>query len=1008
MLGAGGIGPISGDYIRPPRQMTGFDDVVQVERGFRMGMIVRADGRILGWGNNFYGELGDGTATHRNRPVPVLGVNGATPELTGVVEVSTGGSSPHSAALRTDGTVVSWGRNSNRQLGDGSTVEYRDYPVPVLAADGSPLSGVRSVEAGNYQTYAIMDDGSVQTWGMSHCSGSRALVTHPLATPLPALGTAVRQISSGYSWTMFRTADGSVLSCGGNHSTLGRKLSQTQPDHSPHPINTFGPGSGVIDVTAGYNHGVALKSDGSVWTWGWTGNGSLEVVGATTTLYTPVQVPLPPGAPVVDVEAAESCHTQALRADGSILIWGCDTHGSSGIVPAGTVTTPTVLQLPAGAIATSSSIWNGLALARPVLDTAWERPASWVEAEIADAEGTEADPGTFEVTLSQALPHDVTVSWSVSPGTAGEGDVVLDGGTTTIPAGGTSATLPAPVVDDALHEGDETYTVTLTDISHDITPVRSQATGTVHDDDAAPAVSIADVEVGEGDTSLTDAVLAVELSAPSALPVTVVVETSDGSATEPDDYGATTLTLTVPPGGTGASAHVPVHGDTAVEPDETFAVRLTSAEGATLGRAAAEVTVRDDEPLALAVSSPTVREGDGGPTSATFTVTLDPPAPEGTSVSVPWTVAAGTAGLPDDVAEATGTLVFEAGQEEGTVTADVLGDDLPESTEVFRLVLGEPVSSEGRLVLPADTAVAFIEDDDPADVAPTVDAGGDLSGTEGVEVALTATVTDPDSTPTVQWSAEPGAGTDAGAACSFTAPASAATGVSCTDDGGYVLTATVDDGVNPPVSDDLVLTLANAAPAVPGLYVTVTPQGARTVAVAFTDVSNDTHTCTFRWGDGTPDTVVQGASPCAAEHGYATGTHTVAVTVVDDDGGRTVSERSLLVYGFSGFFGPVRNPPVMNAANAGQAIPIMFGLGGDHGMDIFAAGFPASRPVPCSPGAGPGSPTTTPGNSALSYAPGNQRYLYDWKTEKSWAGTCRELVLRFADGSERTALFRFR
>lgn len=1004
-LGAGGIGSTA-DYIRPPRQMTGFDDVVRIERGFRMGFVVRADGRILGWGNNFYGELGDGTATHRSRPVPVLGVNGATPELTGVVDVSTGGSSPHSAAVRSDGSVVSWGRNSNDQLGAGSTAEYKAYPVPVLTASGAPLTGARSVEAGNYSTYAMMADGTVRVWGSSHCTGGSGFVVHPYATPMPSLGTAVRQISSGYGWTLFRMADGSVQSCGSNLNALGRQV-QTQPRYEPRPVNTFGPGSGVVDVSAGYESGVALKGDGSVWVWGWNGNGSLEAANPTaSTTMVPIRVPLPPGPPVVDVEAAESCHTQALRADGSILIWGCDTHGSTGIVPAGTVTTPTVLQVPAAAIATSASVWNGLALARPVLDTAWERPASWVQAEIADAEGTESDPGDFAVTLSEARPHPVTVTWAVAPGTAAEDDLRLEGGTVTIPAGATSALIPAPVVDDALHEGDETYTVTLTDLSHDITPTRSQATGTVHDDDAAPTVDVQGIEIAEGDTSLTDAVLTVRLSAPSALPVTVGLSTDDGTATEPGDYAATTLSLTFPPGQTTAAAHVPVHGDTEVEPDESFGVRLVSPEGATLGDAEAEVTILDDEPLALSVTSPTVREGDGGTTGATFTVTLDPPAREGTTVTVPWTVAPGTAGLPDDVAEASGTLVFAGGESEHTVTADVLGDDLPESTEAFRLVLGDPVSSEERLVLPADAAVALIEDDDPSDVAPTVDAGTDATGTEGVAVALTATVTDPDSTPAVQWSASPGAGTDPGAACTFSAPAAVSTTVTCTDDGDFAVTATADDGVNPPVSDELVLTVANAAPVITGLDVTVAADGTRTVSAAVTDVPNDSLTCTFAWGDGGPDTVQP--APCTARHAYPAGTHPLTVTVTDDDGGSATTGRSLLVYGFVGFHAPVQNPPAMNAVNAGRTIPVMFGLGGYQGMDIFAAGSPASRPVPCTSATGPELPTLTPGASRLTYSPDDDRYHYDWQTDRRWAGTCRELVLTFADGSVRTALFSFR
>ncbi|MBW3621314.1 MAG: PxKF domain-containing protein, partial [Actinobacteria bacterium] len=1009
-LGAGGIG-YSGNYIRPPAEMTGYDDIVRVERGFRMGFIVRADGRILGWGNNFSGELGDGTSTHRSRPVPVLGVDGATPELTGVVDVSTGGSSPHTSALRADGTVVAWGRNTHHQLGDGSDVDHRKYPAPVLTAEGEPLSGVRAIEAGNYQTYAIMDDGTVRTWGGSLCSSRRDLEIHPTATSLPALGTGVRQIASGYSWTMFLMADGTVLSCGSNTGALGRRPTTTQRSYAPHPVNSFGPGSGVVDVSAGYESGVALKADGSVWAWGWNGNGSLTAAGVTSaTTYTPVQVPLPPGPPVVDVEAAEACHVQALRADGSILIWGCDTHGSSGIVPAGTVKTPTVLQLPAAAIATSSSIWNGSALARPVVDIAWERPAFWVGASIADAAGPEGEPGSFEVTLSEALPHDVTLAWSVAPGSAGEHDLRLDGGTLAVPAGETSARIAAPVIDDALHEAEETYTVTLTHASHGLALARSQASGTIEDDDDPPAVSVDDLRIAEGDTSLTDAAVPVRLSAPTTTPITVLVTTEDGSAQAPGDYLPVSLRVTVPAGATEVLAHVPVHGDRVMEPDESLTVRLSDPVGAVLGRDAAEVTITDDEPLALSVSSPTVVEGDGGTTPATFEVTLSPPVLAGVTVTVPWSLAAGTAGIPDDVAVADGVLTFDDSYSRLTVTADVVGDHETEPIEFFRLVLGDGRSSDGRLVLPADAALAAIEDDDPADVAPTVEAGEDHTGTEGTGLALAATVTDPDSTPTVTWTAAAGADVDGGASCAFTPPDAAATTVTCTDDGTWTLTVTADDGVNPPVSDQLTLSVANAAPAITGLDVTVATDGTRTVVATFTDAGDDAHTCTFEWGDGDGDTVAAGGSPCSAQHSYPVGKHTVVVTVTDDDGGVDHTERSLLVYGWAGFFSPVDNPPTWNTVTAGQAIPLRFSLGGYQGTEIFADGFPASLAVPCTGAGTPGEPlpAVPPGASGLSYGAGNDQYHLDWKTERSWRGTCRELVLRFSDGSERTALFRFR
>jgi glycosidase len=114
-------------------------------------------------------------------------------------------------------------------------------------------------------------------------------------------------------------------------------------------------------------------------------------------------------------------------------------------------------------------------------------------------------------------------------------------------------------------------------------------------------------------------------------------------------------------------------------------------------------------------------------------------------------------------------------------------------------------------------------------------------------------------------------------------------------------------------------------------------------------------------------------------------------------------------YSFSGFFAPVDNPPVVNRVNAGRAIPVKFSLGGDFGLEIFAAGYPASQVVSCASGAPTDTveQTVSAGASSLAYDPATGVYTYVWKTERSWRG-CRELVVRFDDGSEQRALFNFR
>jgi hypothetical protein len=115
-------------------------------------------------------------------------------------------------------------------------------------------------------------------------------------------------------------------------------------------------------------------------------------------------------------------------------------------------------------------------------------------------------------------------------------------------------------------------------------------------------------------------------------------------------------------------------------------------------------------------------------------------------------------------------------------------------------------------------------------------------------------------------------------------------------------------------------------------------------------------------------------------------------------------------YAWSGFLPPVDNPPAVNPVTAGRAIPLTFSLGGDQGLDIFRGGYPASAAYPCgdSTPADAIEPTVTAGASGLSYDPASDRSTYVWKTDQAWAGTCRTLVIRLADGSPaRTAIFRF-
>ncbi len=131
-------------------------------------------------------------------------------------------------------------------------------------------------------------------------------------------------------------------------------------------------------------------------------------------------------------------------------------------------------------------------------------------------------------------------------------------------------------------------------------------------------------------------------------------------------------------------------------------------------------------------------------------------------------------------------------------------------------------------------------------------------------------------------------------------------------------------------------------------------------------------------------------------------------TAYPDWGKRAATVPPTPQYALSGPMQPVDAAPVVNTMKAGTAVPVKFSLGGDFGLDVLAEGFPASTAISC-----PAAPTDAIEQtvrataSALSFDSTTGQYTYAWKTSKSMKG-CRDLVLRFRDGSELRLLFRLR
>jgi predicted 3-demethylubiquinone-9 3-methyltransferase (glyoxalase superfamily) len=150
------------------------------------------------------------------------------------------------------------------------------------------------------------------------------------------------------------------------------------------------------------------------------------------------------------------------------------------------------------------------------------------------------------------------------------------------------------------------------------------------------------------------------------------------------------------------------------------------------------------------------------------------------------------------------------------------------------------------------------------------------------------------------------------------------------------------------------------------------------------------------------------------------GQHTFTVES-KDEAGNAGSESIVyqVIYDFGGFFGPVDNPDVAtNKAKAGSSIPVKFSLGGDQGLDIFALGtdannnsftYPTSTAMKCdsTDQLDAIEETVTAGGNSLQYDSSLEQYTYVWKTDKAWAGTCRQLVVKLDDGTYHRADFKF-
>jgi hypothetical protein len=202
---------------------------------------------------------------------------------------------------------------------------------------------------------------------------------------------------------------------------------------------------------------------------------------------------------------------------------------------------------------------------------------------------------TFSVTLSNPSASPVAVDWSTSSATAEDGvDYLGASGTVTLAPLDTAETVSIPVNDDATFEGDETFTVDLSDATG--APLGDpQGIGTIANDDAAPGLSVSDVSVVEANAGQSALTFVVTLTGETEVDASVDFATTDLTALGGSDYLAAAGTLSIPADTSGTTIDVIVNGDLSYESNETLTLTLSDPTGAVLTDAVAVGTIRNDD-----------------------------------------------------------------------------------------------------------------------------------------------------------------------------------------------------------------------------------------------------------------------------------------------------------------------------------------------------------------------------------------------------------------------------
>jgi hypothetical protein len=308
------------DVFSPMQTVSGGITWKQGSCGYKYTAAIKSDGSLWLWGQNSYGKLGDNTVNKKSSPVQTIA------SVKTWNQVACG--YYHTAAIKTDGTLWMWGYNAFGQLGD-STTTPRSSPVQTVAGG----SNWKQVSCGSNHTAAIKTDGTLWMWGNNQFGRLGDNTSTSKSSPVQTVtgGSNWKQVSGGITLhTAAIKTDGTLWMWG--YNSWGQLGDSTTTSKSS-PVQTVSSGTDWKWVAGGGQHTAAIKRDGSLWCWGYGAHGQIGN-NSTTSISSPTQT-----VSNVSTWKELSCGnntTYGIKTDGTLWAWGQNQFGQGGFDLAGT------------------------------------------------------------------------------------------------------------------------------------------------------------------------------------------------------------------------------------------------------------------------------------------------------------------------------------------------------------------------------------------------------------------------------------------------------------------------------------------------------------------------------------------------------------------------------------------------------------------------------------------------------------------------------------------------